>query len=242
MSKMTSVKRKEITDLIIGTMSRLDPTGMNVEYYNNIFKKLSLEEFDKYIKKVLDNENDYFTLNIVDYEAPLTMENIQKTSEFLDIPLFEHIALPFINMDLDTPVVSKFPIFVGYAHIKRTQQTVMNKNSTSVDIAERSALTGQVTGNDKNGRESDSENFAMVTLGAEYTLQELMGPRADDMVMKREMHNDIRSKGYTNLEGMTNDVDNKTTLNTVDVSFTSMGFKTDLVSDSLIRRKTLDEN
>lgn len=121
------------------------------------------------------------------------------------------------------------------------QQTLYKKNTTSTDIGVRSALTGQVTGKDKNARDSDSENFALVTLEAEATLREFLGPRADDMVMKNEMYSDISRKGYTNLSGLTNDTDNKTTLNAVDVRFIGMGLKSDLVTKGLVLKKTLND-
>ena len=58
----------------------------------------------------------------------------------------------------------------------------MKKNGISTDITERSALTNQVTGKDKNGRESDLENSMLISLGMTETLKELNGPRADDSV------------------------------------------------------------
>ena len=115
---------------------------------------------------------------------------------------------------------------------------VRKKNSTSTDLGERSAMTGQVTGHDKNSRESDVENYALVTLGADENLRELMGPRADDLVMKREMYSSISKNGYVSINDLTDDVRNKTSLNTIDVFFLSMGIKTDLVTNDLTIKKT----
>ena len=92
----------------------------------------------------------------------------------------------------------------------------MKKNGISTDISERSALTNQVTGKDKNGRESDIENIMLTSLGLKNTLKELNGPRADDAVMKQQMLRDIALNGYTRLADMPDEVENKTTLNTVD--------------------------
>lgn len=103
----------------------------------------------------------------------------------------------------------------------------------------RSQLTGQVTGKDKTVRESDAENFALVSLGAKEAIREFMGPRADDLTMKQEMYSNIARKGYTSLNELTNKVENKITLNTVDVYFLGMGIKSDLVTDGLVLRSSL---
>ncbi|MNJ56213.1 hypothetical protein D3C77_517460 [compost metagenome] len=113
------------------------------------------------------------------------------------------------------------------------------KNTTSTEASSRSALTNQVVGKDKNARDSDTENFALVTTNAVNTLREFMGPRADDMVMKNEMYSQIAQKQFTSLDTLTDDVSNKTTLNAVDVQLIAMGLKSDLITDGLVVRKTL---
>ena len=115
----------------------------------------------------------------------------------------------------------------------------MKKNGISTSIAQRSALTGQITGKDKNGRSSDIENSMLISMGLINTMKELNSARADDMTMKQEMLRDIATNGYTKLEDMTDDVSNKTTLNTVDTYFLGMGIKTDLVTKGLMTNKTL---
>lgn len=117
----------------------------------------------------------------------------------------------------------------------------MKKNGISTDISERSAITNQVTGKDKNGRESDLENTMLTALGMKYTLKELNAPRADDSVMKQQMFRDIALNGYTRLEDMTDEIKNKTTLNTVDCYIRGMSIQSDLVVKGLMLPRTLDE-
>ena len=237
---MTKPKRAKMEKLIYDTMDKLDPTGVNVTKYRNLFKAMSDQQFDLYFKKLFASEVDFLTLDVIDYEIDLRLEHVEAAAKVLGVPLMEHVAMPYVNMDNDNPIVTKQPVITGYLHIKRMQQTLSKKNSTSTDIGERSALTGQVTGKDKNGRDSDTENFALVTLDANDTLKEFLGPRADDRVMKAEMYSDISRKGYANLSGLTNDVNNKATLNAVDAYLIGMGIKSDLITDGLILPKTLD--
>lgn len=227
-------------NLIYDVFTALDPSGTNTANYQDLFKPMSDVQFESFFKSLFANESEFLTLDIIDYEIDVTIEDIEKAADILDVPLMEHVAMPYVNMNNDSPVVSKEPAFVGYLHLKRMQQTLSKKNSTSTDIGERSALTGQVTGRDKNARDSDSENFAFVTLDATANLQEFLGPRADDMVMKNELYSDIKRKGYGSLTGLTNDLSNKATLNTLNALMIGMGLKSDLVTPDLVLNKTLN--
>ena len=170
---------------------------------------------------------------MVDYERTIQIEDIEDAAKVLNVPLYEYVTFPHITMDKEHPIVTPHPVPVGYIHLKRPQQTVMKKNGMSTEINQRSAITNQVMGKDKNGRESDLENCMLTSLGMSHTLKELNGPRADDSVAKKEMLQAIATKGYVTEAELTDDVTNKTTLNTVDTYFLGMGLKTDLVSKGL---------
>lgn len=234
-------KRKNMETMIYDVFTALDPSGANTEKYKNMFSSMTDKQFDDFFKKFFKDENQYLLLDIIDYERELKMEQAEKAAKILDVPLFEKVAIPFANDDKDNPVVTKHSVPVGYLHIKRVQQILSKKNTTSTDISSRSALTGQVVGKDKNARDTDMENFALVTLGAEQSLREFLGPRSDDHVMKMEMYSDIAKNGYVSLDNLTDKVENKTTLNTVDTYFIGMGIKSDLVTPGLVIKKTLNE-
>lgn len=79
----------------------------------------------------------------------------------------------------------------------------------------------------------------LVSMGLENTLKELNGPRSDDMQMKQEMLQDIALNGYVSLNDMDSDVNNKTTLNTVNVFLLGMGLDSDLVTSGMMLPSTL---
>lgn len=234
-------KRKKMESLIYQVFDALDETGTNTKKYKDMFSKMSDKEFDDFFKQLFSNEDEYLVLDVVDYERDLRIEHVEKAANILGVPLFEKVVMPFVNMDTENPIVTKYEVPVGYVHIKRVQQILSKKNTTSTDISSRSALTGQVVGKDKNARDSDAENFALVTIDAENTLREFLGPRADDLVMKNEMYSEISRKGFVSLEELTSDVNNKITLNAIDVHLIGMGIKSDLVTDGLMVKKTLNE-
>lgn len=230
---MSPQKRKEMEKLVYDVMDQFDKTGINTDKYKTLFKAMSDTQFDKFFKDLFNSEFPYLVADFVDFERDLRIEDIENASKVLNIPLFEKVVIPFMSKDPNKPVVSKYEVPVGYIHLKRPQQMVFKKNTTSIEVAERSALTGQVTGGDKNARESDTENFVLITKGLEYTMKEFMGPRADDMAMKSEMYSQIAKKGYVSQEELPDDLSNKKTLNTVDAFFIGMGIKTDLVTRDL---------
>lgn len=236
---ITKVTRKKMEDLIYKVFDALDETKTNSSKYQKMFSVMTDEAFDKFFKELFADEDQYLILDVVDYERDLRIEHVEDAAKILGVPLFEKVAMPFVNKNSDQPIITKFEVPVGYIHNKRMQQTLSKKNTTSTEISSRSALTGQVVGKDKNARDSDAENFALVTVNAHDTLREFLGPRADDMVMKNEMYSSITQKGYVSLNDLTDDTDNKTTLNALDVHLIAMGIKSDLVTDGLMVKKSM---
>lgn len=233
-------KRAKMEEVIYTTFDKLDPSGANTTKYKNMFSKMTDNQFDTFFKNFFKNEDTYLILDIIDYEREVKLEDIEKAAKYLKVPLFEKVIIPFANGDKEHPTITKHEVPVGYLHCKRMQQILTKKNSTSIDITKRSQFTGQVINQDKNARQSDQENSALVVLDAENSLREFLGGRSDDMVMKHQMYDEISRKGYVSLNELTNDVKNKTALNTLDVYLKGMGFNTDLTTKGLEVQKTLE--
>lgn len=238
---MNSLKRQRMEELIYKTFDALDKTKRNTNKYKELFSSMSDSQFEKFFKDLFNDPSSYLILNVCDYEIDLKIEDIENAAKVLNIPLFEKVAFPHYTMDKDRVVITKEAVPVGYCHVKRTQQTLAKKNGLSTSVDTRSSMTGQVTGGDKNGRESDLENSMLISLGMQDALKELNGPRADDPVMKQQMYTAINSNGYVSLDDMESDPANKTTLNTVDTYLIGMGLKSDLVTKGLMLKKTLNE-
>ena len=234
-------KRQEMEDLIYGFFDLFDPTGRNTEYYRNKFKVMDDNQFDKYFKLLFAQDDPYLTATMVDYENPIKIENIEKAAEFLNVPLFERVVLPYASSDPNNPVITKHECMVGYLNIKRLQQINFKKLGLSTDVSERNMITGQVTGHDKNSRNSDAETTALLTVGANASLKEFMSARADDMVMKKEMNQKILRDGYVSMADLTDKLVNKTTLNSASVFFLGAGIMNDLITNDYLLPKTVDE-
>lgn len=225
-----SERRKKFMDHLTRVMNLLDPTGQNARNYHDKLDKMSDAQFDKWARAFFENERANFYLEIVEYERDLTIEQIEKCAEYMKVPLFERVAIPYLTHDRNHVVITPEPVPVGYTHQKRMPQTLLKKSAGSIKIDKRNPLTGQVTGEDKNARNTDTETYSLIAVGAENALREMMGPRADDMKAKTQMYAQIAKKGYVSLEELDNDPKNKTALNTFDTYFAYQMFLTNLVT------------
>lgn len=233
--------RKQIEKLIYDTFDAIDPSGTNTSKYQTLFGDMSDAEFEKYMKEFLSNKDENFILDIVEYEHSLSMDQCEAAAKVLDIPLMEYVYMPHLTMEKKNTVVTKEKCLVLYLNVKRTQQFLHKKNGLSLSNEHRSAIHGQVIGNDKNARNSDIEAAMLVALGSDAILRELHGPQADDLSMKQELHQSIASKGYASLDEMESLTINKTTLNTVNMALLSMMLHSDLVSDSYVLPKVISD-
>lgn len=233
--------RKQMEDLIYGFFDLFDPSGRNTAYYKELFKGMTDAEFDKYFKQLFAQNDPYLTATMVEYENPLLLENIEKAAKFLDVPLFEKVVLPYASPDPENPIMTKHECLVGYLNMKRLQQINFKKLGLSTDADERNMITGQVTGHDKNSRNSDAETSALLTYGATASLKEFMSARADDMVMKKEMTQKIIKDGYVAMSDLTDDVNNKTSLNSLSVFLMGAGIMNDLITKDYMLPKTLKD-
>lgn len=235
----TKAKADKMLNVLYTVMDDLDPSGRNTTYYKKLFQNMPLNKMDKFFKNFFADPEANWNLSVQHYENDLTIENIKKAAEFLGIPLFERVALPYTSKDTGDLYWTQEPVPVLYVHVKRVEQLVTKKNSMSIGITQRNTKTGQVTGDDKNGRMSDMENIAITTLGSDELLKEMLGARADDMYMKREMLKQIQNDGYVDMDKIQSLPQNKVALNTLDVYFTAIGIKTNIVTDGLILKRTL---
>lgn len=235
--------RKKAEQMVYNVMNKLDPSGINTKKYKELFATMTDAAFNKFMISMWEDDSMNFTLDIVDYERDLTIDMVEDAANELGIPLEEYVIMPFVNMDRDRPEVSKCKYITMYIVDKRMQQMTQKKNSTSIHISNRSATTGQVDGDDKNGRSSDIENAALISVGAINSARELNGFRADGLQRKNKAYSDIMTKGYVSLEDVeaSAGIDDRTVLNTIDTFYLGMGIKTDLIDDSLILNKTIKE-
>lgn len=237
---INKAKRKKMEDMIYTFFNLFDPSGRNTEYYKAKFDNMNDTEFDKFFDTLFKQENPYLTATMVDYENPVEMKNLEKVSEHIKVPIFEKVVIPYGSPNPDNPIITKHECLVGYLNLKRMQQINFKKLGLSTETGERNMLTGQVTGHDKNSRNSDAETSALLTISANSSLKEFMSFRADDVVMQKEANQKILKDGYVSMKDLTDKPVNKTALNTTSVFFLGAGIMNDLVSNDYVLAKTVE--
>lgn len=237
---MTEAKKKKMTNWLYGLLDAMDESGRNTESYKAMFDKMNLTQFDNFVKAFLKDKTSNFTITCQHYENDITLESIKRAAKYSDnFPLFERIALKQSADSNGEVYYTQQPVPLIEVHIKRVEQMASKKNSMSIGINKRNAKTGQVSGTDKNGRVSDMENIALVTLNSDPLLKEFVCIKADDMVMKREAQQQIMNDGYLDIDKIHSSPMNKIALNTTDVFYMGAGIKTDLVTSGLLLKRTL---
>lgn len=239
MAKMDISKRPKAEKLIYDVFSILDPTGTNTKRYREIFSNMSDAEFIKLMTNMIEDDTLNFVLDVVDFERDVDLVKAKKAADLLGVPLEEYCIMPFVNGNKDNPTITKEKVFVGYIIEKRLQQTTQKKNGISINISDRSPTTGQVVNHDKNGRSSDQENMALFATGAINAATEFNGFRADGMQRKNQAYSSITQKGYCTLEELDAGIEDRTILNTIDVLYTGMSIKTDLVNNDYMLIDTM---
>lgn len=235
------VNRKQIQQLIYDFYDALDPSGSNTDKYKAIFEPMDDKEFEKYMKEFLSKDDENFILDIVDFEHEMKFEYAENAAKVIGTELYEYVYLPHLTRDKEHPIRTSQKCLVGYFNTKRTQQFLHKKNALSNSNEHINVLTGQVSRDDKNARDSDIEASMLVSIGADKILQELHSFRADDHVMKRQARQDISTKGYILMDELENNPINKVTLNTVSVYLMSMNIENDLITDTYILPKTSED-
>jgi hypothetical protein len=227
---ISSNKRKQIENLFYTTMDKLDPTGYNTKRYREIFNAMNDAEFAKYAEKMAKDEDSNPYLSIMPWENEPSLDNIKDAAKFLGIELDEYVYFPHQGTDAGKPIRTVKPVPVGYLYMRRLQQVLKKKNAQSIDTKQRNPITGQVSGDSKVARDSDSENYSLTTIGANEILKELHGPRADNVSAMNDMYRDISVQGYVRTADLTQDIGKKTTLNAFDVYIMGAGLKSDLLT------------
>lgn len=109
---ITPDKRKKIESLIYKTMSMLDKSGLNVDNYKKLFSSMTNEKFSSYMKKFLNDNDDYFYLEILPNKNEPSLKEIKETLDFLKIPLTEYVYYKH-DGNLDNHLRTKYKVPVG---------------------------------------------------------------------------------------------------------------------------------
>lgn len=237
---MANRKPNKIEEYIYSVLDILDKTGANTEKYKKFFSSLSPEEFKAHMKEYILDENDHLHVELDTFDNPITVEEIVEAAKVANVLLEDYLVMPSISEDPDDPYVTNEKVMIGYINERRVQQVLSIKNHLSTSIDKRNPKTGQVMDDDKNARISDMEMYQLIYQQQYNTLNEMFGPRSDDMEMKNEMLFQIQRKGAISLDELDSNPGNKVSLNYLNFLMLAAGYETDLVNNKGLLPITID--
>lgn len=239
MSMDASAFRKEVMSLLSTFMNTFDPSGNSIKIFEDAFKGLDDKSFVKEIKSILDNPKRFFTPEIAafDKKSQPKFDSFQRLAKLVDTELEEYVVLPYMNENsgVANPTVTITKVPVGMLHLKRLQQMTRKKNKLATNIEVRDQRNGQVREEDKGGRITDADMYALEVFSAHPIMKEFYGPRADSMDSKEKLYDAIRKgERLPRLSDLPNSIDDKVALNTLNQYIMGASLVSDLVSDSYL--------
>lgn len=231
----------KIKDLVLGVVRRMDNNKkLNIKRYEQMFEVFEKDP-DAFRNWELLN-NDALDSAPSLYQLPfeeVRMNQIRSAADFLGISLEDYI---YYRHHDSRGVRSSMKVPVGYINIKRMQQILSKKNHYSFDIDDRSLKTGDVKAESKVAGISEPETYSLMAINAEKCLEELFGPRADNVEKKHQMYRQITKNGFATLSDLESTRSSSTTLNTINTYLLAAGISSDLITNTLQTEYTLNNN
>lgn len=225
MATITKKQRADIEKTVIEFFDILDKSGVNSNYYKELFSDMSDAQFIKFLSGKYP-----FKFQMRQSVTEPSMTDIIKACDYTGVPLLEEIYLPYLYTNKDGKAVKTAKCMVGYNHQKKVQQIVTKKSKWSVEVENRDMRSGRLIGADKGAATSDREFESMVTLGLDNTMYEFAKPKADNIRAKTAMNAAISTKGYVTQDDIPNDPSDSLSRNMVDVYMMSALLETNLTN------------
>lgn len=225
MATITKKQRADIEKTVIEFFDILDKSGINSNYYKELFSDMSDAQFVKFLSGKYP-----FKFQMRQSVTEPSMTDIIKACDYTGVPLLEEIYLPYLYTNKDGKAVKTAKCMVGYNHQKKVQQIVTKKSKWSVEVENRDMRSGRLIGADKGAATSDREFESMVTLGLDNTMYEFAKPKADNIKAKTAMNAAISTKGYVTQDDIPNDPSDSLSRNMVDVYMMSALLETNLTN------------
>ena len=126
-------KRKQVENLIIKVMDRVDTSGTNTKYYkdNRLDQMMKEVQFMNWMKKEYPIRFQMRTGT-----TNPSMTDIIEALKIINVPLTEKIYTPALYRDKNGRAVASQECTVMYLHLKKVQQFITHKNGLVVLLIE----------------------------------------------------------------------------------------------------------
>lgn len=189
-----NTKRKSVQDKIYKVMNQLDPSGKNKKIYEDMFAKMSDEDFDDYMKRIRSGEDvlHLYAANLVDDLPVAHVTNVAKAN---NVKIFERIRMYDVVNDCYYYTPKEYAVL--QLPIRRMVQFADHKLTIAEGDSRVDMLTGQVVKPDKGAGLSEPESRILHGFGFKNTLRELNKFRGGDLVAFAEYKRELEETGRT---------------------------------------------
>lgn len=229
-------KRNEIEALIYKVFDTVDKTGMNSDYYRQLFADMTDNDFYKFLQRRLP-----FRFHTEVFKVEPKMYEIFDAFKILNKPLLEKVNVPHVFVNKDGVPVQTKECVVVYIHLKRLKQTVAKKTHIAIDIEHRDMRTGMLSSHDKGGKETDREFESLAVMGLDYNMDEFSRPRADALRSVTQMNNIISAKGFVSEKDVNVEKDDSLAKNMLNVYLIGAHIASNLVNEDYMTPLTLKQ-
>lgn len=205
--------RDEVLKYLEDSIGFISPGTMEIyrERFANMSDKQMKDYINKYGVRMIQNDE-------------VSQKDLDKLVTKLKLPVEERLVIPHQKITTNETCLI-FPI-----QIRRLQQLSTKESHSEMNTNTRNKVN-QATRESRTAQLSDMEVATMVSVGFDAVLQELLSPRSDNQMNKREMNEMIKNDLSFKLENLTKNEEGKSTIKYINSIYLGMNVATDLVDN-----------
>lgn len=204
-------------------MKKLDPSGANAKYWNDIFDKLDDKGFVRLMEGMINKTNPLYGVLPNFSNTKITVKNNIALCKELGYDLYTRVWAidPITGQEFLTP--RKYLIYP--VPVSRQIQLLDDKISVPKNNKKINPMTGQATGDSRSARCTGPEMSILNSKGYKSTIHEMMKFRGGDNESMRLMDNTIIKEGAVHMNAVPGAVDRQPkSVRTLSILLTGMCF------------------
>ena len=175
-------KRKEVEKFILDWIFKITNSKKNVELYQKLFKKMTNDEFDKFMSDLRNGKILQVIIPQDGFDGKIDLEKNFELANELGFDFFQHLTMgPSDEFDKFTTPNKHMVLLLPFRRTKQTLEKGIAVASSSKHI---DPITGQVKEDDSTSSLSYPELQVLVGLGVKTALIELLRDRGGDVNAK----------------------------------------------------------
>ena len=171
-------KRKETEKICIEMIDDIKPDGINKKIYEDLFAKMSDEDFDRFMNKLKTDEIQLAIFSPNYDKVKLDFDRNLSIGEKYGYNFYQRVWIP--PADGTRGYLTPIPQLIVDAPIRRQAQLLQKKRSVAKNNDVVDEITGQAAGDSQAAKISAPEVNVIAGMGLDRCLSELVKVRGGD--------------------------------------------------------------